>query len=167
MKKKKKEDRIHLTDHFTYKIIDNVIYLFEEAKPSEEELQLLFKKVSIIIQDEDVSYINISTKNMEEKKEYYTDLGFSLSYYSIDKLNELYNNYDNKKAYRCYAVMTKKDFLNINKKEEKEVTLESSIKDVPKANKGFISNMFLLMLGIALLCYMGIASAIEIIKLGR
>ena len=156
-----------MTDHFTYKIIDNVIYLFEEAKPSEEELQLLFKKVSIIIQDEDVSYINISTKNMEEKKEYYTSLGFSLSYYSIDKLNELYNNYDNKKAYRCYAVMTKKDFLNINKKEEKEVTLENSIKDVPKANKGFISNMFLLMIGIALLCYMGIASAIEIIKLGR
>ena len=45
------------------------------------------------------------------------NLGFSLSYYSIDKLNALYKGYPDKKAYRCYAFMTKNDFLNTNNRE--------------------------------------------------
>ena len=89
-RKNKKEEKIHLTDHFTYQIIDNVIYLFEEEACTFEEMQVLFKKVSLLIEDEDVSYVNLSAKNIEDKKEYYMDLGFSLSYYSIDKLNTLY-----------------------------------------------------------------------------
>ena len=70
-RKNKKEEKIHLTDHFTYQIIDNVIYLFEDSKSSEEELQILFKKVSFLIEDEDIAYINISAKNIENRKEYY------------------------------------------------------------------------------------------------
>lgn len=159
MKKNKKEEKIHLTDHFTYQIIDNIIYLFEEEQTNNEELQILFKKVSLLIEDEDISYINISTKNMEEKKEYYMDLGFSLSYYSVDKLNILYKGYKDKKAYRCYAMMTKKDFLNINNKEDKVI---EEIKE-DNSNKGFINSMLLLFGGIAILCYLAVEAAILLI----
>jgi len=164
MKRNKKEERIHLTDHFTYQIIDNVIYLFEDAISNEEELNVLFKKVSILIEDEDISYINISTRNIEERKEKYMDLGFSLSYYSVDKLNTLYKGYRDKKAYRCYAVMTKKDFLNINNKEDKDSITNNEEKKDNNSNKGFISSMFLLFGGIIILCYLAIEGAILLVK---
>ena len=169
MKRKiKKEEKIHLTDHFTYQIIDNIIYLFEDSKSSEEELQIVFKKVSLLIEDEDISYINISTKNMEEKKKFYTDLGFSLSYYSIDKLKELYKEKKDKKAYRCYAVMTKNDFQKINRKEEKEEIKQTTVeKEKSISNKGFINSMLLLFGGIIFLCYLFVEAAITIIKIGR
>lgn len=166
-RKSKKEEKIHLTDHFTYQIIDNVIYLFEEAKTSEEELQVVFKKVSLIIEDEDVAYINISTKNMEDRKEYFMNLGFSLSYYNIDKLNTLYKEKKDKKKYRCYAVMTKKDFLNINKKEVKEEKPITINKKENNSNKGFINSMILLFGGIIILCYLCVEGAITLIELGR
>jgi len=167
MKRKSKEEKIHLTDHFTYQIIDNIIYLYEEPNTSEEELKVLFKKVSILIEDKDISYINISSKNLEDRKEYYLELGFSLSYYSIDKLNTLYKGYSNKKDYRCYAVMTKKDFLNINNKEDKKEIIAPEIIKENTSNKGFVSNMFLLFTGIAFLCYLAVEGAIIIIKMGR
>ncbi len=163
----KKEEKNHLTDHFTYQIIDNVIYLFEEGKTIPEELQIVFKKVSMIVDDEDISYINISSKNMEKKKKYYTDLGFSLSYYSVDKLNTLYKGYSNKKEYRCYAVMTKKDFLNINKKDEKEEISVDVNKKEKISNKGFINSILLLFGGIIFLCYLCVEAAVAIIKIGR
>lgn len=167
-RKNKKEEKIHLTDHFTYQIIDNVIYLFEEGTSPLEELQILFKKVSLLIEDEDISYINISSKNIEKNKKIYTDLGFSLSYYSVDKLNTLYKECADKKAYRCYAVMTKKDFLNINNIEEKEniIPTKETIKE-NNSNKGFINSMLLLFGGIILLCYLCVEGAITVIKLGR
>ena len=167
-RKNKKEEKNHLTDHFTYQIIDNVIYLFEKDTSSLEELQILFKKVSLLIEDEDISYINISSKNIEKNKKIYTDLGFSLSYYSVDKLNTLYKECADKKAYRCYAVMTKKDFLNINNIEEKEniIPTKETIKE-NNSNKGFINSMLLLFGGIILLCYLCVEGAITVIKLGR
>ena len=167
MKRKSKEEKIHLTDHFKYQIIDNVIYLFEEPNASEEELKVLFKKISILIEDKDISYINISSKNLEDKKEHYLDLGFSLSYYSIDKLNTLYKGYRNKKDYRCYAVMTKNDFLNINNKEEKKEIVNAEIIKENISNKGFVSSMFLLFIGVAFLCYLAVEGAITLIKIGR
>lgn len=163
----KNEERIHLTDHFTYQIIDNVIYLFEESSVTSTELQLLFKKVALIIEDEDISYINVSVKNIEERKEYYMNLGFSLSYYSIDKLNALYKDYPDKKAYRCYAFMTKNDFLNINSKEGKVTIEKKEIKKENNYNKGFVNSMLLLFVGITLICYLCIEGFITIIKLGR
>lgn len=166
MKRNKKEERIHLTDHFTYRIIDNVIYLFEGSLASDEEIEVVFKKVAMIILDNNVDYINISSKGIEKRKEKYLDLGFSLSYYSIDKLNTLYDGYDDKKAYRCYAVMTKKDFLNIGKKEVKKETVYKEEKS-NTSNKGFISNMLLLFGGLLFLCYLGIEFAITIVELGR
>ena len=166
MKRNKKEERIHLTDHFTYRIIDNVIYLFENSLVSEEEFKIVLKKVSMIILDNDVDYINISSKDIEKKKEYYMDLGFSLSYYSIDKLNTLYDGYDDKKAYRCYAVMTKTDFFNIGKKDNKEEIIYKENKH-NNSNKGFISNMFLLFGGLLFLCYLCMQFAIMLVELGR
>ena len=166
-RKNKKEEKIHLTDHFTYQIIDNVIYLFEEEACTFEEMQVLFKKVSLLIEDEDVSYVNLSAKNIEDKKEYYMDLGFSLSYYSIDKLNTLYKGKKDKKAYRCYAVMTKKDFLNINKKSENVETTTTIDNKRDISNKGFINSMILIFAGMIILCYLCIEGAITVIKLGR
>ena len=166
-RKNKKEEKIHLTDHFTYQIIDNVIYLFEETKSPKEELKIVFKKVALLIEDEDISYINISAKNIEDRKKYYMDLGFSLSYYSVDKLNTLYKEKRDKKAYRCYAVMTKNDFLNIGKKENKEeekVVIKTNNKI---SNKGFINSMILLFGGIIFLCYLCVKGAIMVIELGR
>ena len=42
----------------------------------------------------------------------YQKLGFSLSYYDVNKLNVLYDGKKNKKDYRCYGIMTKKDFFD-------------------------------------------------------
>ena len=158
-----------MTDHFTYQIIDNIIYLYEESKSPEEELQIVFKKVSLLIEDKDISYINISSKNIEKRKKYYTDLGFSLSYFSVDKLNSIYKGHSDKKDYRCYAFMTKTDFLNINNKEDKKSNLTNIIEDKKEdnSNKGFINSMLLLFGGIILLCYLCVEGAITIIKLGR
>ena len=167
MKRNKKEEKIHLTDHFTYKIIGNVIYLFENYPVSDEEFQMMIKKVSMMLLDNDVDYVNISSKNIEKRRDYYVNLGFSLSYYSIEKLNSLYNGYEDKKAYRCYAVMTKNDFLNIGKKEDEEEVVVYKKCESNNSNKGFISNMFLLFGGLLFLCYLCVEIATVIMDLGR
>ena len=164
MKEKKKEEKIHLTDHFTYQIIDNIIYLFEESAAYPEELKILFKKVSMLIEDKDIAYVNLSSQNMEKNKEKYINLGFSLSYYSIDKLNILYKGYKDKKTYRCYAVMTKKDFLNRSNKEELIDKVQKKQVTKQGLNKGFVSDMMLLFGAILILCYLAIETAITLIK---
>lgn len=166
--KKKKVERVRLTDHFTYQIDNNVIYIFQEEESiPKDELLIVFKKISLLIDDENISYINISSKNIEKRKAFYQDLGFSLSYYSIDKLNKLYEDYPNKKAYRCYAFMTKNDFLNINK-EEKPTSVDKEEKreeiNTSNSDKGFISNILILSGGLILLCYLCIEWAISLIK---
>ena len=56
---------INLTDHISYRIIDNTIYLFQNNdKIDDDEMELLYKKVSLIIEDNDISYINISARNI-------------------------------------------------------------------------------------------------------
>lgn len=160
----KKKNIIHLTDHITYQIIENIIYLIEGEHSSRQELQSALKKVILLIKDKDIYSINISAKNMENNKKYYMDLGFTLSYYSVDKLNELFKGFTDKKDYRCYAIMTKKDFLNMNIK--KESTIKES-KNENNSNKGFINSMLLLFTGIIILCYLCIELAMIIIKLGR
>ncbi len=166
--KKKKVEKVLLTDHFAYQIDNNVIYIFqEEERIPKDELLIAFKKISLLIDDEDISYVNISSKNIEKRKDLYQDLGFSLSYYSIDKLNKLYEDYPNKKAYRCYAVMTKSDFLNISK-EEKTLTIDKKeIKEkinIDTSDSGFVSNVLILSGGLILLCYLFAECALSLIK---
>ena len=142
---------INLTDHISYRIIDNTIYLFQNNdKIDDDEMELLYKKVSLIIEDNDISYINISARNIEQRKELYQNLGFSLSYYDVNKLNLLYAGEKNKKEYRCYGIMTKKDFFDsINSRN----IIDVGEKRVINSNSGFVYNMFLLFTGIIFLCY--------------
>lgn len=151
-----------LTDHFTYCIIDSTIYLFQDNDISENEMKIIFKKLSLLIESNDIAYINISTSKMEEKKQFYHNLGFSLSYYDVNKLNVLFAGKKNKKDYRCYGIMTKNDFLNRLKDNKKNDIMTTN--EVKNNNSGFVNSMLLLFSGIILLCYFCVQGAIYLVK---
>ncbi len=152
-----------LTDSVAYLIMDSTIYLLLEGNTiTKEELNIVYKKIHLIIEDEDLLYINISGKRLEDNKEYFLDLGFTLSYYDVNKLNTLYKGSKDKKLYKCYGIMTKKDLIErINK--QKEETPKENI-EIKSNNSGFINNMLLLFFGIALLCFFCVQGAIYLVK---
>lgn len=163
MIKKKNIKLEKLTDNISYRIIDSTIYLLlSTSNISREELNIAYKKAFLVIEDNELSYINISGKKLENNKNYYIDLGFILSYYDVNKLNELYAGVKDKKSYRCYGIMTKKDFYSKMKEEKKEVK-EENIK-VISSNSGYVNNLLLLFGGIALLCYFCIQGAIYLVR---
>ena len=101
---KKEIKKIKLTDNISYYISDNTIYLFQdEYNFSKDDIKIIGKKVALLIQDNDISYINITAKGIEDKKSLYHDLGFTLSYYDVNKLNELFSDKKDKIKYRCYG----------------------------------------------------------------
>jgi len=161
---KKKNIKIEkLTDNVTYLIEDTTIYLLLASNTiTKEELNIVYKKISLIIEDNELSYINISGKNIEDNKTFFQDLGFTLSYYDVNKLNDLYEGTKDKKAYKCYGLMTKKDFFDKIKEEKKEEKQEN-IK-VTSSNSGFVSSILLLFGGIILLCYFCVQGAIYLVK---
>ena len=163
MTKKKNVKRQSLTDHVAYHIEDSTIYLLLDGNiVPKEELNIVYKKITLIIEDNDLSYINISGKRLEENKEFFQELGFTLSYYDTNKLNELYKDKKDKISYKCYGLMTKRDFMN-KIKENKEEQKKEDIKII-NSNDGFISSMGLLFGGIALLCYFCVQGAIYLIR---
>ena len=123
MTKKKNIKVEKLTENISYRIIDSTIYLLlKENNITKEELNIVYKKLKLIIEDEELSYINISGKHLQENKEFFINLGFTLSYYDVNKLNTLYSGIKDKKMYRCYGIMTKKDFFNnMEEFQKKEV----------------------------------------------
>lgn len=162
MIKKKEIKSEKLTENVTYRIMDSTIYLLLSSNTiSKEELNIVYKKIALIIEDNELSYINISGKNLEEKKEYFIDLGFNLSYYDVNKLNTLYKGARDKKQYKCYGLMTKKDFYS-SLKEKTELNQMTAIPII--SNSGFVSNMLLLFFGIALLCFFCVQGAIYLVK---
>jgi len=161
---KKKNIKIEkLTDNVTYLIEDTTIYLLLASNTiTKEELNIVYKKISLIIEDNELSYINISGKNIEDNKTFFQDLGFTLSYYDVNKLNDLYEGTKDKKAYKCYGLKKKKDFFDKIKEEKKEEKQEN-IK-VTSSNSGFVSSILLLFGGIILLCYFCVQGAIYLVK---
>ena len=156
-----KKKKIKLTEHISYSIIDNTIYLFQDNDYiSGEKMEILVKRLLLVIGDNDIAYINISSRKIEDRREFYQKLGFSLSYYDVNKLNVLYSDVKNKMDYRCYGIMTKKDFFDrINDNEDKN-NEDIVIKD----NSGYVYNLFLLFSGIILLCYFCVQGAIYLVK---
>ena len=121
MTKKKERKKEILTENVAYHIEDSTIYLLLASnKITNEELNIVYKKISLIIEDNELSYINISGKKLEDNKTFFQDLGFTLSYYDVNKLNKLYSGIKDKRLYRCYGIMTKKDFLRKLNEERKE-----------------------------------------------
>lgn len=163
---KKKNIKIEkLTENIAYRIIDSTIYLLLSSNDiSKEELNIAYKKISLIIEDNELSYINISGKQLDKNKTYFIDLGFTLSYYDVNKLNELYAGVKDKKLYRCYGIMTKHDFYNKINEEKKEVKPKGENIKVTSSNSGYVSNLLLLFSGIALLCYFCIQGAIYLVR---
>ena len=152
---KKEIKKIKLTDNISYYISDNTIYLFQdEYNFSKDDIKIIGKKVALLIQDNDISYINITAKGIEDKKSLYHDLGFTLSYYDVNKLNELFSDKKDKIKYRCYGIMTKSDFLNRLMEDKKVEEKKEKDTKVINSNSGFVSNMILLFGGIILLCYL-------------
>lgn len=155
-----------LTDHISYYISDSTIYLFQdEYNFNGEDIKIISKKVALIIENNDISYINITARNMAAKKDIYHDLGFILSYYDVNKLNFLFADKKDKRLYRCYGIMTKSDFFD-RMKEANMVKKESNEKKnkTVSSNAGFASNMALLFGGIILLCYVCVQGAIYLVK---
>ena len=156
-----KKKNIKLTEHISYSIIDNTIYLFQDNDYiSGEEMEILVKRLWLVIEDNDIAYINISSRKIEDRKEFYQKLGFSLSYYDVNKLNVLYSDVKNKMDYRCYGIMTKKDFFDRINDTENKNNEDIVIKD----NSGYVYNLFLLFSGIILLCYFCVQGAIYLVK---
>ncbi len=156
-----KKKKIKLTEHISYSIIDNTIYLFQDNDYiSGEEMEILVKRLLLVIEDNDIAYINISSRKIEDRKEFYQKLGFSLSYYDVNKLNVLYSDVKNKIDYRCYGIMTKKDFFDRINDTENKNNEDIVIKD----NSGYVYNLFLLFGGIILLCYFCVQGAIYLVK---
>ena len=156
-----KKKKIKLTEHISYSIIDNTIYLFQDNDYiSGEEMEILVKRLLLVIEDNDIAYINISSRKIEDRKEFYQKLGFSLSYYDVNKLNVLYDGKKNKKDYRCYGIMTKNDFFDRINDTENKNNEDIVIKD----NSGYVYNLFLLFSGIILLCYFCVQGAIYLVK---
>lgn len=156
-----KKKKIKLTEHISYSIIDNTIYLFQDNDYiSNEEMEILVKRLLLVIEDNDIAYINISSRKIEDRKEFYQKLGFSLSYYDVNKLNVLYSDVKNKIDYRCYGIMTKKDFFDRINDTENKNNEDIVIKD----NSGYVYNLFLLFSGIILLCYFCVQGAIYLVK---
>ena len=156
-----KKKNIKLTEHISYCIIDSTIYLFQNnINLSEDEIEILYKKLALIIEDNGISYINISASKIEDRKEMYQKLGFSLSYYDVNKLNVLYSDVKNKMDYRCYGIMTKKDFFDRINDTENKNNEDIVIKD----NSGYVYNLFLLFGSIMFLCYLCVQGAIYLVK---
>ena len=156
-----KKKKIKLTEHISYSIIDNTIYLFQDNDYiSGEEMEILVKRLLLVIEDNDIAYINISSRKIEDRKEFYQKLGFSLSYYDVNKLNVLYSDVKNKIDYRCYGIMTKKDFFDRINDTENKNNEDIVIKD----NSGYVYNLFLLFSGVILLCYFCVQGAIYLVK---
>lgn len=152
-----------LTENVSYYIKNNTIYLFKnEHNFSEEEINILCKKLILLIEDNDISYININAKNIEKNKKIYHDMGFILSYYDVNKLSEIFSNVKDKMSYRCYGIMTKSDFLN--RMQEKDIAIDNDKDMYNDSNKGFISNILLLFGGILLLIYICIEGILIFIK---
>ena len=137
-----KKKNIKLTEHISYCIIDSTIYLFQNnINLSEDEIEILYKKLTLIIEDNGISYINISASKIEDRKEMYQKLGFSLSYYDVNKLNVLYDGKKNKKDY------------SVEKHDR-----------VINSNSGYVYNLFLLFGSIMFLCYLCVQGAIYLVK---
>lgn len=154
--------KVLLTEHVSYCIIDSTIYLFQNNENiSLDEVKILSKRIALLIQDNDLSYINISARKIEDRKEFYQNMGFSLSYYDVNKLNFLYSNVKNKIDYKCYGIMTKSDFFDrVNGKN----SFDNDKFVIQNDSSGFVYNFFLLFGGILLLCYFCVQGAIYLVK---
>ena len=151
-----------LNDYITYRIIDSTLYLIEKDDYiNDDSWKLICKKIKLLIEDNNISYINISSKNIDKNRKIYQELGFTISYYDVNKLNVLYDGKKNKKDYRCYGIMTKKDFFDkINNKEDNAEKHDRVI----NSNSGYVYNLFLLFGSIMFLCYLCVQGAIYLVK---
>ena len=70
-----------LNDYITYRIIDSTLYLIEKDDYiNDDSWKLICKKIKLLIEDNNISYINISSKNIDKNRNIYQDLGFTISY---------------------------------------------------------------------------------------
>lgn len=154
---------IKLTQYVSYCIIYDTIYLLiSDDILFDKEIGYLGDKLEMLILNNDILYVNVSGKELAERKEIYKDFGFSLAYYDLHKLRVLYPNKKNKMEYRCYGVMEKDDFLKrlsddkLKRKEEGKSSIN--------ANDGYVSNLLLLFGGIILLCFFCVQGAIYLVR---
>lgn len=151
-----------LNDYITYRIIDSTLYLIEKDDYiNDDSWELICKKIKLLIEDNNISYINISSKNIDKNRKIYQELGFTISYYDVNKLNMIYDGIKDKKLYRTYGIITKNDFLNSLKDDNK---ISSKNETIVYSNSGFVSNVLLLFGGILLLCYFCVQGAIYLVK---
>lgn len=159
-KKKIKWEKIN--DNITYRIIDNTIYLiFHYDSINSTELRLICKRIALLIEDNGIQYINVTSGNMENIMGVLKEFGFVLSSYDVCKINLIYDGTVDKKMYRTYGIMTKSDFLNSLKEVDKVYLKDDK---VISSNSGFVSNVLLLFGGIILLCYFCVQGAIYLVK---
>lgn len=151
-----------LNDYITYRIIDSTLYLIEKDDYiNDDSWKLICKKIKLLIEDNNISYINISSKNIDKNRKIYQELGFTISYYDVNKLNMIYDGIKDKKLYRTYGIITKNDFFNSLKEDNK---ISSKNETIVYSNSGFVSNVLLLFGGILLLCYFCVQGAIYLVK---
>ena len=151
-----------LTNNISYRIIDDTVYLFQKTiNISENEMKMAFERLSPIVLNNNISHINVSASKIEDRKEFYHNFGFSLSYYDVNTLRVLYPDKKNKMDYKCYGIMTRRDFLN--KVDIKEDVQERRY-GAASSNSGYVSSLLLLFFVILVLCFVCIEGAISLVK---
>lgn len=145
----------------TYRIIDNTIYLIDSNDGiTNANFKIICKKIALLIEDNDIDYINITSRNMENNKGVYQKFGFILSYYDVNKINMIYGDIKDKKLYRTYCIMTRNDFFDSLNNDGLSLDFDNTF----NSNDGFISNILLLFIGVLLLCYFCACGAIYLVK---
>lgn len=152
-------EAIKLTNHVTYLIIDNIIYLFLDDYVSYENIKSIYNKIYLFVKDKDIDYINFCARNMSCKKEMYKDLELMFLVYDVNKLNILFNGIKNKIEYKCYGLISKRHFMEMIKMKDSNVK-----ENVNSSNKGFVNNMLLLFVGLAMLCFFSIEAAVYLVN---
>lgn len=151
---------LKLDDFVSYRIIDNTIYLIDSNDGiTSDYFKIICRKIALLILDNDIAYINITSKNMENNKGVYLDFGFILSYYDVNKINMVYNGILDKKLYRTYCIMTRNDFL-----DSLNGNTSLDFNNAFNSNDGFISNILLLFTGVLVLCYFCACGAIYLVR---
>lgn len=145
----------------TYRIIDNTIYLIDSNDGiTTNYFKIICKKIALLIEDNDIAYVNITSKYMENNKGIYQEFGFILSYYDVNKINMIYSGIRDKKLYRTYCIMTRNDFLDGLNSNNMSLGMNTTF----NSNDGFINNILLLFVGVLLLCYFCMQGAIYLVK---
>ena len=65
-----KSNKIKVTNNASYRIVDNTIYVFLD---NISDFMTICKKINLVMEDNNLAYVNISMANLEDNRKYFLD----------------------------------------------------------------------------------------------